>query len=232
MREVTEYDNIKIIKYIGESIDSNSYVISDENEALIFDAVDSDEMISYLRANNIDKITIFLTHEHFDHISGLERLRSSFACKVIASAECSKRIQSSKTNLSSIADALISMQTHSEIKKTVPEFSVSGAEDIFDKDTEFVWHDHVIKCHCLKGHSPGSACYIFDKKLLLSGDELLPIPVATRFPKGNTKCFWEEDMPWFENIKSSISLVFPGHGQPGNIEKMINVNVIPEKYKR
>ena len=212
--------------------DANSYVFAEEREVLIFDAVDSGEMISRLRAQGIENITVFLTHEHFDHISGLERLRNNFECRVIASAECSKRIQSPKTNLSSIADALISMHDHSEIAKKVFEFSVSGADAIFDGDGEFEWHNHKINCHSLKGHSLGSACYIFDGNMLFSGDELLAIPVITRLPGGSTEKYWVEDMPWFESIKNDILFVFPGHGQPGKIEDMIKVNVMPEKFRR
>ena len=212
--------------------DANSYVFAEEREVLIFDAVDSGEMISRLRAQGIENITVFLTHEHFDHISGLERLRSNFECRVIASAECSKRIQSPKTNLSSIADALISMRDHSEIAKKVPEFSASGADVIFDGNGEFKWHNHKINCHSLKGHSLGSASYIFDGNMLFSGDELLAIPVITRLPGGSTEKYWTEDMPWLESIKSKISLVFPGHGQPGKIEDMIKVNIKPEKFRR
>ena len=232
MCEETVFNDARIVRFIGETFDANSYVITDGNEALIFDAVDSSEMMSRLRAHGIESITVFLTHEHFDHISGLERLRNNFECRVIASAECSKRIQSPKTNLSSIADALISMHDHSEIAKKVSEFSVSGADAIFDGDGEFEWHNHKINCHSLKGHSLGSACYILDGNMLFSGDELLEIPTITRFPGGSTEKFWREDMPWLESIKNDISLVFPGHGQPGNIEDMLKANIMPEKIRR
>lgn len=210
--------------------DANSYVLIEEHDALIFDAVDSDEMITRLRTRYIENITVFLTHEHFDHIFGLERLRNGFACRVIASAECSERIQSPKTNLSSIADALISMHDHTEISKKVSAFSVSGADMTFDRNGKFLWHDHAIECHCLSGHSPGSVCYILDGNMVFSGDELLTIPVITRLPGGSTAKFWKEDMPWLESIKSKISFAFPGHGQPGNMEDMIKANVMPEKF--
>lgn len=232
MCEETVFNDARIVRFVGKTFDANSYVLAEEREALIFDAVDSDEMMSCLRAQGIENITVFLTHEHFDHISGLERLRSNFACRVIASAECSKRIQSPKTNLSSIADALISMHDHSEITKKVPEFSTSGADVIFDGEGEFEWHNHKINCHSLKGHSLGSACYILDENMLFSGDEFLSIPVITRLPGGSTEKYWTKDMPWLESIKNDISLVFPGHGQPGKIEDMIKVNVMPEKFRR
>ena len=211
--------------------DANSYVLAEEREALIFDAVDSDEMILYLKNIGIENITLFLTHEHFDHILGLDRLKENFICKVVASDACSKRIRSPKTNLSSIADALISMHTHSEISKTVSAFSVSGADTVFNGKSAFAWHSHTIAYHCLDGHSPGSACYIMDGNMLFSGDELLAIPAITRLPGGSTEKFWKDDVPWFESIKSEISFVFPGHGQPGKMCDMIKVNVMPKRIR-
>ncbi len=212
--------------------DANSYVLTEEREALIFDAVDSDEMMSLLRDRNIETVTVFLTHEHFDHISGLERLRRNFACRVTASAECSERIQSPKTNLSSVGDALISMQTHSEIAKVISPFAAADADRTFDSDDAFLWHGHTIQCRPLFGHSPGSAGYILDGNMLFSGDELLAIPTVTRFPGGSTQKYWKEDVPWLQSIERDIALVFPGHGQPGAMAEMLKVNVMPEKFRR
>lgn len=41
-----------------------------------------------------------LTHEHFDHITGIERLRSRTNSKIICSKVCAERICDSKKNLS------------------------------------------------------------------------------------------------------------------------------------
>lgn len=221
-----------IIRFVGKALDANSYLLSEGKDALVFDASVSDEMISYLKNSGIKSVSLFLTHEHYDHILGIETLRNNFDCKVFASAECSKRIQSPKTNLSSIAEVLTSMYNHTEISDSFSEFSSQRADVIYDCDSEFAWHNHTIKCHCLKGHSSGSACYILNGNMLFSGDELLGIPTITRLPGGSTEKFWREDMPWFESISNGISLVFPGHGQPGNIEDMIKINVMPEKFRR
>lgn len=213
------------VQFTGRAMNANTYVFTHGSDALLFDAVDSEELLLYLKAAGIESVTVFLTHEHYDHIMGLKRLRETFACRVVASAECSKRIQSSKTNLSKVADAMISMQNHGRIEKNVQPFSAAGADAVFDGDSMFTWQGHNIKCHCLYGHSPGSAGYILDDTVLFSGDELLPDPVITRFPGGSAEGYWKKDMPWFESIRDRISKVFPGHGRPGDILDMIKVNV-------
>ena len=220
------------VRFAGKTLDANTYVLTHASDALLFDAVDSDGLLAYLQAASIESVTVYLTHEHCDHIMGLARLRETFACKVIASAECSKRMQSPKTNLSQVADAMISMQTHGKIEKQVPPFSSAGADEVFDGDSVFTWQEHSIRCHCLSGHSPGSTGYIMDDTVLFSGDELLPNPVITRFPGGSTERYWTQDMPWLKSIQNSIFQVFPGHGEAGSIQDMIRVNVMPNKFKR
>lgn len=232
MNEITVCNGIKIIQFTGEVFDAASYVIVENNDALIFDAADSNEMIDYLNSLNVKNIMLFLTHEHFDHIFLVDKLRNLFNCNVISSYECSCRIQSSKSNLSSIADVLISMNDHSGGSAFITGFSVSAADETFESKCTFEWHKHIIESHCLCGHSLGSACYILDKSILFSGDELLSIPVITRLPGGNTKKFRKDDMMVFERIKNNISRVFPGHGQPGKMEDMLKINIMLDKFNQ
>ncbi len=237
---------VSIYQFTGKTFEANSYVITEGNEALIIDAVDSSDMVSFLleeyarvTAGNeisevvreLQKLTILLTHEHFDHIGGLETLRGRFRCHVIASKECSQRIQSPKTNLSSIGNALLAMHNGSEPKDLIPSYEAATADEEFSEDCDITWNGHRIFCHPLRGHSPGSTGYVLDGNILFSGDEILPIPTLTRLPGGNTKAFWYEDMPWLGSIRDQISLVCPGHGMPGKLEDMISGNTMPEKYK-
>ena len=73
------------------------------------------------------------------------------------------------------------------------------------------------------GHSNDSLIAIIDEVLVFSGDSLLSIPTVTRFPGGSTKRFWEEDIPKLRTIDAKY--VFPGHGQPGIKDEMLNVNI-------
>ena len=237
---------IRIYQFTGETFEANSYVIIEGNEALIIDAVDSSDMVSFLlcrcaevtagdeiseSVQVMQKLTILLTHEHFDHIGGLETLRGRFKCHVIASENCSRRIQSAQANLSSMGDSLLAMHNGTEPKKLIPRYEAAAADEEFSVDYDITWNGHRILCHPLRGHSPGSAGYILDGNILFSGDEILPIPTVTRLPGGDTRAFWYEDMLWLELISNQISLVCPGHGMPGKLEDMISGNAMPEKYK-
>lgn len=222
---------VYIYRFEGDYFDANSFVIVEGKETLIIDAADSDELVSFLLRQNPETLNILLTHEHFDHIGGLETLRGRFRCHVIASKECSRRIQSSKTNLSSIGNALLAMHRGSEPKDLIPSYKAAAADEEFSEDCDITWNGHRIFCHPLRGHSSGSTGYVLDGNILFSGDEILPIPTVTRLPGGDTRAFWYEDMPWLESIRDQVSLVCPGHGMPGKLEDMICGNVVPERFR-
>ena len=97
---------MKIEKFITGFLDTNTYVMEENEHLLIIDPVDNATVLE--RCRGVASVTVLLTHEHFDHISGLNRIRDLYAssCHVIAGATCSERIQDTKANLSAYADVL------------------------------------------------------------------------------------------------------------------------------
>ena len=90
------------------------------------------------RCKEAPSVTVLLTHEHFDHISGLNRIRDLCAssCRVIAGATCSERIQDEKGNLSAYADVLAGLGG-----KQIPEhwspFACKAADITFENQYAF-----------------------------------------------------------------------------------------------
>lgn len=65
--------DLKIIK-VGY-LETNCYILSIKNKALIIDPGDEkDKIINYLDKNNLDLIAILITHSHFDHIGALNNI--------------------------------------------------------------------------------------------------------------------------------------------------------------
>ena len=222
---------LQINRFVWNVVDSNSWLIVEGKNGLLIDVVDNDSLFDRVRC--LDSLTVILTHSHFDHISGLNRLREekpeSF---VISTSLCSENIGDPRKNTSNIATAYLSFLEKTEKPNTAIEpFSCKPSDKVFTDNSVFDWCGHNVKLFSLHGHSSDSLAVIIDDQALFSGDELLSIPVITRLPGGSTEKYWTEDMPWFESIKNDITLVFPGHGQPGKIEDMIKVNVMPEKFR-
>ncbi len=259
---ITKCNGFTVYQFVWQVINSNTYVVCEKNICLIVDPIDSQEFYQFVQdrfglgdkkrtdskenAELIDRtdveVLILLTHSHYDHISGLNKLRQMLPnlC-VIASKACSENIQNPKKNLSNIAEAIIAFQSKIDnhmgegnaavanaiaMKKvTLEPFACGPADRTFANELQLKWQGHTLQLTEYRGHSKDSVCCIMDGKYLFSGDTLLPIPTVTRLPGGSTAKFWEEDMPKLEKLANKIVHVFPGHEMPGRLEDMLAVNV-------
>lgn len=73
-------------------INSNMYVLTHSGSALIVDPWVSNEAEELLRSAQISQCTVLLTHEHYDHISGVNWLRAQYPCRVVCSETCARGI--------------------------------------------------------------------------------------------------------------------------------------------
>lgn len=236
---VTKFEDFQVNQFIWWAINSNTYVVCEKSSLLIVDPVDSEEFYQFVQKHMVQSALVILTHSHYDHISGLNKLRRIVpdSC-VIASKACSDNIQTPKKNLSNIADAIISFQSridHKEelndlVKSLVKPFSCVPADKTFEKEMDLDWEGHSLHLAEFSGHSKDSICCIVDGRFMFSGDTLLPIPTVTRLPGGSTARFWEEDMPKLEKLDGQIEVVFPGHEMPGTLKDMLAMNIKPVKY--
>ena len=69
-----------IYKIKNSPIISNCYILYSDSKCIIVDPGSSSniEILEFLKLNNLSPEYIFLTHEHFDHIWGLNDLKSIF----------------------------------------------------------------------------------------------------------------------------------------------------------
>lgn len=237
---VTECEGLQVYQFVWWAINSNTYIVCGKDSLLIVDPVDSEEFYQFVQKQTVNNALILLTHGHYDHISGLNKVKQIVPnyC-VVASKACSDNIQTPKKNLSIIADAIIAFRSRIDhkdelndlVKTLVQPFSCAPADKTFEKELDLEWEGHTLHLSEFCGHSKDSVCCIMDNKYMFSGDTLLPIPTVTRLPGGSTARFWEEDMPKLEKLRDKIDLVFPGHEIPGNIKDMLAVNVKPTRYR-
>ncbi len=201
---------IKVECFTWDYLDSNMYVLKNGNNLLVIDSIDKEDALDYCK--NADTVTIILTHEHFDHICGLNQLRSMAPnkVKVIASTECSKRIEDPKLNMSAYADVLIAL-AEKPLPKIILPFSCAKADITFDERYFFKWFGINIELVSTPGHSPGSVCIVIDNKLF-SGDTLLENSFMNHFPGGDTKLFKAKTVPVLQSLLNSVDYVYPGHG--------------------
>ena len=83
--------SVFIERILNKPIDSNCFVIHalGKHSCIIIDpgTEDCEDLIRFLKSKYLIPEYIFLTHEHFDHIWGIKKLKETYSCKLICSQE-------------------------------------------------------------------------------------------------------------------------------------------------
>lgn len=186
--------------FVNEPVDSVTYVVSnnDSQKALIIDpgTENDSRIIEYLNKANLIPEYILLTHEHFDHILGVNHLREVYSdIKLVSSEKTSVRLPEVKKNLS-----VFHNQTY---------LVVAEADILVEEGCHFFCGLPVNVYHT-PGHTDSSLTFIIGRSLF-SGDFLLPfVRPVTNLPTGSRKAYQES----LSKIKGRFSgyTIYPGHG--------------------
>lgn len=192
--------------FVNQPVDSVTYVVSDKitHRALIIDpGTENDLRITdYLQEAGLIPEHILLTHEHFDHILGVNFLREYYSgIKLAASSNTSERLPEVKKNLSVF---------HNQTYLVVDE-----ADIILDEGSYIFSGLPVEVCHT-PGHTDSSLTFIIGTSLF-SGDFMLPsVRAVTNLPTGSRTAYQES----LRKIKGRFSgyTLYPGHGTCYQIE--------------
>lgn len=199
---------IEIRRYESELLSSNMYVVSEDGHAIV---IDPSKDVSVSTGLTVDEI--ILTHEHYDHISGVNAWKEAVDAPVLCSRACGKNIQDPRKNLSRYFRDFCELQTWIEIVEIPPydpDYSCS-ADEVFDDALSFDWQGHRWDLFELPGHSPGSIGILLDRQFFFSGDSLLEnSEISLRFPGGSRKKWESAGLPRLNSLAQGIR-VYPGH---------------------
>ncbi len=74
---------MKIKRLIGGTYEANGYIVSDSGEAIIIDpGYNPDSFIEIIKKEGYKLKGIYLTHHHYDHVGGVEKIKNEFSCPV------------------------------------------------------------------------------------------------------------------------------------------------------
>lgn len=193
---------IKMIK--NHPIDSNCFVIYSglNSNCIIVDpgTEDCKELLSFLHENNLIPQNIILTHEHFDHIWGVNKLLEIFDCTIISTKKCLDNIISKKKNLSIFYD-----QVGFEILRTNKIIQVSNNDLNFG--------NFEIKFKETPGHSEGSVSFWINKNLFVGDVFIKGVKTVTKLPGGSKKQLVDTISELSELFRDDNMMVYPGHGE-------------------
>lgn len=203
---------LKIGKIVMGSVQTNCYFLYQENEnkIIVVDPADRGEYLyNAFTEAGLEVAAILLTHAHFDHIWGCNKLRELTGVQVFAWEEEKELCESAKLNVSEDVGRPYTVTV---------DWYLKDGEKVNIEGMEFT----VIGT---PGHTQGSCCYYFEKdNILISGDTLFEGSVGrSDLPTGN-------EATLIRSLKERLmtlpdeTLVFPGHGNGTSIadEKKYN----------
>lgn len=191
---------IELIK--NKPVNSNSYIIFSEKiqNCIVVDpgTKNCEALMAFFEQKKVSPEYIILTHEHFDHVWGVNKLIELYSCTVICSKNCYDLISDVKKNLSIFHDQI--------------GFSVILKNVILVSNFEFKWNTIFIKFKETVGHSNGSISFWF-KNNLFTGDLLIKNnKTITKLPGGDKKKVLNSLDFIEKNFDHASTVVYPGHG--------------------
>ncbi len=184
---------------------TNCYFLHKEgsSDTIVFDPADSgDYIFDSLKKNGLNVKAIVLTHGHFDHIYGVNKLRELSGAKVYSYIGEAKLLEDENLNCS------VSVGRPAHV--ACDEYLHDG-EDITFADMTF-------KTLYTPGHTEGSACYYFEEdKLLIAGDTLFCESIGrSDLPTGSGKTLINSITEKLMVLPDDVT-VYPGHGESTTI---------------
>ncbi len=213
---------IKIGRMVMGVCQTNCYFLYREGEqaCVVADPADRGaDIYNKLRRNGFRVAGILLTHGHFDHIWGLEGLKSA----VNAAAE-SDGLEPVKVYACEEERALLK-DVHMNVSEQAGR-ACSVSADVYVRDGEKITlAGMTCRVIATPGHTAGGCCYYFEEAgILMSGDTLFAESVGrTDFPTGSRGAL-------VRSIREKLFVlpdetrVYPGHGDSTTIghEKAYN----------
>lgn len=206
----------------GPVSNTNTYVIYNKNkDAVIVDICDCRQVSEFIERCGLHVRLIYLTHEHWDHIYGLEELRSKYQALVFCSEACSAGIQKKELNLSKFIKIISFFKD--DMETDIIPFTAQKADLCFDR----YFKGDILGTDCeffeLKGHSEGSSCLLMEN-MIFSGDTLLEkVEDIFRMPGSSREEFYKVTVPLLDRIskKGKKVIIMPGHGEAMDLEEKL-----------
>ncbi len=182
---------MKIKRIIGGNIESNGYVIYDNEGGtgyVIDPGYNPERYISVIRKLELTIAGILLTHHHYDHVGAVDKIKACTGCKVYLHRE----------------DCDI-------YKKNIDVMPEHGDRIQMDEDELVVLHT--------PGHTRGSVCFFSEKsKLVFTGDTIFNVDLGRTDLADGSTAQMQRSMKDIADKWGNDITIYPGHGDPATMK--------------
>ncbi|MCQ2171315.1 MAG: MBL fold metallo-hydrolase [Bacteroidales bacterium] len=211
---------LDVYRSVYTPVNSNMFIIIRGEEALIIDPNINEEVIDLLHKHNVNEVYILLSHEHYDHTSGVLWLQSLFDTKLICNRICAEIVAQQKYNNPMLVALVLADKDkqdggnrYAEFKKSFKPYTLK-ADKIYDTPCVFQLMGMTFKGSQTPGHSPGSWCLVVDDAFVITGDTLIKdTPVVIRFIESREQDYRNIAIPYLKSLNPEL-MVLPGHFDP------------------
>lgn len=190
-------------RFLMNIFDQKTYVLLNENEAVIVDAgAELEDMKQVVEGKKV--LAILITHVHFDHVWNLDKYIKEFGCDVYVCKGEEKRFLDPELNASFIVRKNL---THEIEQKFVKYYAKKLKLGSFDFEVFFT-----------PGHTSDGVCILWNKNLF-TGDTVFDDGVGRTDLADSNPFELSNSLKQIENI--DFETAFPGHYNQANKEKIL-----------
>ncbi len=187
----------------NKPINSNSFVVYSEanSSCIVIDpgSEDSADLITFINHKSLLPEYIILTHEHFDHIWGVNKLKETFDSKIVCSTDCAMKIIDKKKNMSVFYNQV--------------GFETYPADILIDDENNCLsWNGTQLEFILTPGHTNASICILINNNLF-TGDTLIKnLKTVTKLPGGSKSILKDSLSHLHEKFSGKQIKIYSGHG--------------------
>lgn len=219
--EIETKDNTyRFYRSIYPPVKSNMYILIEGKEAIVVDSNISEEILDMIKEREVEKVHLFLTHEHYDHSYGVWWFQENFDTILYCHKNCKDQLATKKSSSPRLVAFVISVmdmkdggKQYDDFKNSVKEYALEPDVLLHDSQTIHI-AGHEIGIIHVPGHTSGSCLYMMDKNLVFTGDSMIEgNKIITSFRGGNKKEMQDITLPKLKLLSDDL-WILPGHGEP------------------